>query len=218
MNYDEGWNERLFRKYACEDRYVHQNALIRWAANKRADSIVEALKLRPNERVLDVGCGSGYVIKRMRASHMIGVDLSDTALKMARQNLVGMENVSLVKADAASLPFDDCSFDKIVCADVLEHVPDPRNAMREIERVANRGATIIIALPNESMQRGIVRLLRKAGFSGMLKGVDEHREWHIHEASPGFFSRVNNGLRVDRVLGSPSFCMPLTHIFVCRKK
>ena len=214
----EKWNENLFRKFASSDRYVHPNFFIRLAANARADSIVRALDLDKGDRVIDVGCGSGFLMKRIRDANVTGVDLSDTALSMARVNLSGMGNVRLVKADARQLPFDDSSFDKVVCADVLEHVPAPKDVVREIKRVSRPGARIVIALPNEALQHNIIRAFSKIGISGLLKGVDSHREWHIHHSGIDFFDRIKLDLKLKKTVRSPSFVFPMTYIFVCERK
>ncbi len=213
----EKWNEELFRKYASEDRYIHPNFLIRAAANMRADSIVKALKVNESTNALDVGCGSGFIMRRIRKGTVTGVDLSDTALAMARKNLARQANVRFVKGNAEKLPFENNYFDRVVCADVLEHVPNPEKAVSEIARVAKKGATIVIALPNEELQHNLIRTLTRIGLKRFIKGTDTHREWHIHESGLGFFSRIHNGLAVKKVISSPMFAFPLTYIFVCRK-
>lgn len=96
-------------------------------------------------RVLDVGCGTGYVLARMQelGNTVTGVEASPTPLAFARQR-----NIALVfAAEAERLPFEDAEFDLVVSMDVYEHIEDDVAAMAEAWRVTAPGGTHAVLVP-----------------------------------------------------------------------
>ncbi len=101
------------------------------------------------KRVLDVGCGNGYLLSQyVRAGAVgTGVDLTWTAIELARKRLsLAGVNAMLLQADGERLPFREASFDLVIAIGVLHHTPDPRQAVREIHRVLSPGGTIVVML------------------------------------------------------------------------
>jgi SAM-dependent methyltransferase len=111
---------------------------------------------RDARSVLDVGCGSGGLLRALgRHGHapVVGMDLSREALARCPGHRIG--------ADAQHLPFRDRSFDAVACLEVIEHhAPDAfGSALSELERVAGR--CILVSVPfNEDLQRNSVRCPR----------------------------------------------------------
>jgi SAM-dependent methyltransferase len=107
--------------------------------------------------VLDVGCGEGR--HTSEACHWecraVGVDLSEADLRLAKRLLGYQERAHEIKGradfiavDAQNLPFRDGVFDKIVCTEVLEHIPDDKAGIRELVRVLKPGGLIAVSVPN----------------------------------------------------------------------
>lgn len=95
-------------------------------------------------KILDVGCGPGAALLYLsRFGDVIGVDLSDEALKFAGKR------GKVKKADITSLPFKDASFDAVACLDVLYHVwvKDNNKALLEIKRVLKLGGIFLLREP-----------------------------------------------------------------------
>lgn len=90
------WNEKMFKKYNNARLYRHPNPLIRYTENKRISIIAGSVS--GLEKIVDVGCGEGYLLNRINA---VGVDISDTALKRCPKDKI------LVRANAENLPFSD---------------------------------------------------------------------------------------------------------------
>ena len=118
----------------------------------------DRLGLRPGERVLDMGCGAGRHAFEMyrRGADVIAFDQDADELSGVRDLFVAMEEAGEVPAgaeadvkegDALSLPFADGEFDRIVAAEVLEHIPADIQAIQELARVLRPGGTMAVSVP-----------------------------------------------------------------------
>lgn len=117
----------------------------------------DRLQLRSGDRILDVGCGEGrhtigaYLNADVEA---IGVDLSEKDLQTAKERFADFEeknnsrkSLLFQKADALALPFADNSFDKVICSEVLEHIPDYQGVLAEINRVLKPDGLLAVSVP-----------------------------------------------------------------------
>ncbi len=113
--------------------------------------IARALNARLGEQaeVLDAGCGTGGLIRRLGSAHpawhWTGVDVSPVALELARRRC--RAGVKFREASVAALPAGDGQFDAIVSADVLYHVEDDAAALREFFRALRPGGLVVLNLP-----------------------------------------------------------------------
>lgn len=116
------------------------------------------LPLADGDRVLDLGCGEGRHVISFHAEGKgitaIGADLSFKDLQTSRQRfhefnsqVDSSKHFGLTVANALRLPFGDHSFDKVVCSEVLEHIPDYQAALAEINRVLRPGGILAISVP-----------------------------------------------------------------------
>jgi ubiquinone/menaquinone biosynthesis C-methylase UbiE len=101
--------------------------------------------LRGDERVLDVGCGTGALAYALAplVGEVVGVDSSEEYLAAAREG--APDNCSFVVGDAEALPFDYGDFDLVGCLRVLHHVARPELVVAEIVRVTRPSGRILIA-------------------------------------------------------------------------
>ena len=107
--------------------------------------------------VLDAGCGEGETLVRLDSLPRQGtaaIDLSEQAIRHVRDRVPW---VDASVANVANLPFDDDSFDLVLCLEVLEHLPEPGAALDELARVS-RG-NVVVSVPHEPWFR-IGSLLR----------------------------------------------------------
>jgi ubiquinone/menaquinone biosynthesis C-methylase UbiE len=98
-------------------------------------------------RCLDVGCAAGLISYHLatECEQVVGLDADESALHLAHQR----QNVELIRGDAMRLPFSARSFDVVVCAQVYEHVPDPRRLVAEIWRVLRDDGVCFFSGPNK---------------------------------------------------------------------
>ncbi len=86
-------------------------------------------------KVLEIGCGEGFLLAAMTASEKTAIDISAEALRKARSRTKAEFGIAL----AERLPFPDCTFDMVATVGVMEHFLDDREATREIWRVLRSG-------------------------------------------------------------------------------
>jgi SAM-dependent methyltransferase len=133
-----------------------------------APHLVEAAGIAPGQAVLDVACGTG-VVARTAADRMggrgrvAGADLNEGMLAVAGRLRPDLE---WHRADAADLPFEDGSFDAVLCQSALMFFPDRVGALREMGRVAAAGGTVAVQVWD--------RLEAQAGYGTLYEAFARH--------------------------------------------
>jgi len=118
----------------------------------------ERLGLAPRERVLDMGCGAGrHAFECVRqGADVVALDADEVELKGVVAVMAAMEDAGelkdgvaavAVRGSALDLPFETGSFDRVIAAEVLEHIPDDEAAMHELARVLRRGGRMAVTVP-----------------------------------------------------------------------
>ena len=104
------------------------------------------------QRLLEIGCGIGTDLVRFArgGARVTGVDLSETALRMARRNLElhGFRGSVLALGDGSALPVPDASVDVVYAHGVLQYSADPRGIVTEAQRVLKPGGTAVFMVYN----------------------------------------------------------------------
>ncbi|HVV35566.1 MAG TPA: class I SAM-dependent methyltransferase [Acidimicrobiales bacterium] len=145
------------------------------------------------QRVLEVGCGEGRQLTaiggRFPGAELVGLDLPDVELMEAWD---GVES-RMVQGSALALPFADRSFDLVLAIEVLEHLPDPRQALREIARVAS--GAVVLSVPWEPVWR--LGNLARGRYVSALGNTPGHIQ---HFTRRGFTRLVGEAIDVEEVL------------------
>jgi SAM-dependent methyltransferase len=111
-----------------------------------------AAQLAADRDVLDAGCGVGWGTMRLLdagARSAVGVDLDELALRSARERAGGA--AEFVQGNLLDLPFQDDSFDLVVCFEAIEHVENPGLALDELRRVLGPGGVLAVSSPNRGV-------------------------------------------------------------------
>ncbi|GLW06226.1 methyltransferase [Microtetraspora sp. NBRC 13810] len=165
------------------------------------------LPVGPGDRVLDLGCGGGrhaFEVLR-RGAHVVAFDQDAAELDNVATMFKAMDQAGevppgtggdTVVGDALDMPFDDGTFDYVIAAEVLEHIPDDMAAMREIVRVLKPGGRVAVTVPSFLPERicwaldedyhtapgGHVRIYTLAELQAKLKsaGLEVGGHHHAH--------------------------------------
>jgi SAM-dependent methyltransferase len=115
----------------------------------------DRLGVTAGDRLLDLGCGGGrHAYEAMRrGADVVALDADDAELKEVAVLMAAVRAEdasgagSPVNGDALRLPFPDRAFDRVIAAEVLEHIPDDTDAMAELARVLRPGGTMAVTVP-----------------------------------------------------------------------
>ena len=135
---------------------------------------------------MSVGCGTGRHVVDMsrRPCYVVGVDRDPGELRFSKGYLYCLicdgemrAKANLLLGEGDRLPFVDASFDRVVCTEVLEHVPDDRLVVRELARVLRPGGTMAVSVPGHLVETISWRLtsMRGAPIKDHVRIYDERR-------------------------------------------
>ena len=151
---------------SAEDRLyddVWRQKIVREAGDVTADGALRRNAALPlvgsGQRLLDPGCGEGTMaaVLRGRFEEVHGVDISREAVE--RACALGV-NAVRVNVNVEPLPYPEGSFDTVVSLDVIEHVFDPVDFLREIHRVLRPGGALVVSTPNIRKLQRVLSLVR----------------------------------------------------------
>jgi SAM-dependent methyltransferase len=157
--------------------------------------LVNVSGVRARDRVLDVACGPGLVVRAFAASaaHVTGIDVTPAMIARAKELTTGLSNVDLTLGDVVSLPYADATFELVVSRFAFHHFPEPALVMREMRRVCTPGGRVVVCdlLASDDPQKA-------AAFHDveMVRDPSHARSCSVQELQ-GYFSCV--GLTAERV-------------------
>jgi ubiquinone/menaquinone biosynthesis C-methylase UbiE len=219
------WNEKMVRKYDPNAFHHHPNPIVRFIEAKRVKAILKLMRVSKEDRILEVGCGAGNILERTPAGKLFGVDISEFILHKARKKLV--KEVYLFQADAQNLPFKNQALEIVICSEVLEHLLDPSESLKEVARVLSNQGTAIISIPNELLINRVKGALIRLGiFDWLFRRQGEYREmpkkmedeWHLHSLPlHNWLDLFKKSFRVTRLEKVPYLWLPLRYVVSLKK-
>lgn len=138
----------------------------------------EAERLNP-ESILDVGCGEGFTLERLNqlkiGKKLTGVDFLKRAIEIGKKEHPSLD---LRVGDIYEIPFEDNTYDLVICSEVLEHVEDPEKGLKELVRVSNRYC--LLSVPNEPVFMAS-NFLRGKNWSRWGNDIEHIQHWTSRE-------------------------------------
>ena len=162
------------------------------------------IDLRPNDTVLDIGCGGGNTLARMAErvteGHLTGIDYAETSVEASRTFnavLVDAGRMEILHGSVEALPFADAHFDAVVTVESFYFWPSPEKSLEEVARVVKKGGTFLLLAEiygRDDLPEGIrakvadydltnptpeefERLFRAAGFSEVTLHFKDGEYW-----------------------------------------
>lgn len=148
----------------------------------KAERYIEAgmNRMAPGGRVLDVGCGTGFHVARLRERgfDVVGIEPGEDLRRRARANNPGAQ---IEDGDIEALTFDDASFDGVLAIEVIRHVPHPDKAMAEIGRVLKPGGiAVVTAAPKWSLNG--YAAINKVTSRVSIPSFTKQKQWFLSQA------------------------------------
>ncbi len=139
-----GFN-RMDTRY--EKKYHDELEIINWWFKSRQNLIIDLLANTDRKaKILDVGCSGGGLIKKLKEKNfrnIYGIDVSERAIEVCKKK--GIKRIFLM--DASSTEFKKNTFDVLIASDILEHIKDEKNTLKEWNRILKYGGVLIIFVP-----------------------------------------------------------------------
>lgn len=127
----------------------------------RQRHVINTMNIKPGDRVLDVGVGTGLSLSLYPSScNVTGIDLSAEMLKKAKEKIdkYRLTHINLMEMDASNLRFEDNSFDHVIATFVISVVPDPVKVISEMKRVCKKSGKIVIVNHFQSSNKFIAKI------------------------------------------------------------
>ena len=176
------WNEKrgTMRHYDQQAAIYDRQYL--GEQNSKIEDILNHMKLGLNEVVLDLGCGTGFLFEHIhkRVEFLVGIDLSQNALREAKKRTKSLSNIELIRADADNTPFPSSIFDKVFAITVLQNMPDPTKTIAEMKRTGKRQAIFAVTgLKKKFTQKSFVALLKRSRLKVVTLNTNPLLKGHV---------------------------------------
>ena len=217
----ETWNEEMSKKYNPDRYHQSSNLIIRFIENKRVKQILSFLKINENDTVIEIGCGVGDILSRLDKGILTGMDISQYILDIAKKKY---KSIKFINGNAENLPVEisQNKYDKIICSEVLEHVENPVNVLKEIKKISKDNSIIVISIPNEKLINQIKKVLQKIRifnffFPNISKKMDD--EWHLHSFDlKKIKNLIFNDYTIEKIKSIPYNFLPLRYVVKLKLK
>lgn len=174
-------------------KHTAKNPLQKYLIANFYKALIEEIERLKPDSILDVGCGEGFTLERLRnlgiGKRLEGIDSLDRAIEIGKK--VHPELI-LRQGSIYDLPYKDNAFDLVICSEVLEHIDDPEKGLKELVRVS--GKHCILSVPNEPIFM-LSNFLRGKNWSRFGNDIEHIQHW----TAPGFKKFVGKRLKIRSV-------------------
>lgn len=124
---------------------VYDNSIYSMYPRKCYGAVIKEIKALQYRNLLDVGCGTGEILNKIATdkNNYYGLDLSEKMIEIAKSKK-NSKNITYLVGDSEFLPFDNETFDVIICIESFHHYPNPNAVMKEFYRVLNNGGILLL--------------------------------------------------------------------------
>lgn len=171
QHYQKVWQDKLTNNTA--------QATYTYGVNQRVDKVLDVLT--PSQSMLDIGCGSGVLLAESKnrglAANIYGVDISETALEMAKK--VGV-NGQIVNLNQEALPYPDNYFNTVTILATLQLLYDMNFVLTECHRVLKLNGDLLVSLPNMRTVGKLYKLMFRGEFPRTSQDISGYDGGTLH--------------------------------------
>ncbi len=156
-------------------KHTSKNPIQKFLINNFYKSLISTVQDLKVDSVLDVGCGEGFTLQKLYENKigrkLEGIDYQQIAIELGKKL---HPNLVLKQGDIYKLPYKDNSFDLIICTEVLEHLKDPKQALKEISRASKK--YLVLSVPNEPFFM-MANFLRGKNIARLGNDIEHVQNW-----------------------------------------
>lgn len=156
-------------------KHTHRNPIQRLLLWNFFRHLLSLISKRKVDSILDVGCGEGFTLNRLKekgiGKNLEGVEYLQTAIDLGKKMY---PDIKIKKGTIYDLPYKDNSFDLVLCTEVLEHLDEPEKALKELVRVSKK--YLVISVPNEPFFM-FAQFVRGKNWSRLGNDIEHINHW-----------------------------------------
>lgn len=156
-------------------KHISKNPLQRFLIENFYQTLLQIISDLKPKTILDAGCGEGFTLARLKnnriGERLEGIEYSLEAISLGKKMY---PSISIKQGDIYALPYNDNSFDLVICSEVLEHLEHPEKALTEVIRVSKKYC--LLSVPNEPFFM-ISNFLRGKNLSRWGNDIEHINHW-----------------------------------------
>lgn len=174
-------------------KHTHKNPIQRFLIGRFFDTVLDLAGRTQAESILDVGCGEGFTLNKLKQAgigkKLEGIEYLDTAIELGKKY---HPDIKIKQGSIYELPYKDNAWDLVLCTEVLEHLEDPKKALAELARVTKRYC--LFSVPHEPWFM-LANFLRGKNWSRWGNDIEHVNHW----SKSGFEIFVSKELSIRTV-------------------
>ncbi|MBP7652247.1 class I SAM-dependent methyltransferase [Candidatus Dependentiae bacterium] len=217
------WNDNMIRKHSPDNFHKKSPLPIKIIEKQRVKSILKYLEIKQTDKVLELGCGAANILTKVNSENKFGADISKYILEKAKINA---PEVKFVQGDIQTLFFKKNYFDKIICSEALEHLPDPEKVADNAYKLLKESGIFVVTVPIEKNIQNIKKIIMKLKLSSIFSNksysFDEIKisidEWHLHNLNfDEWLNILTKKFKLISYSGIPVNIFPFRYVFKLKK-
>jgi len=156
-------------------KHTHRNPIQRILLWNFFRNLLNLIASKKVDLILDVGCGEGFTLNRLKehgiGKRLEGVEHSTDAISLGKKIY---PEIKIKQGDIYKLPYENNSFDLVLCTEVLEHLEEPEKALKELARVSKK--YLVISVPNEPFFM-FAQFVRGKNWSRLGNDIEHVNHW-----------------------------------------
>ena len=172
-------------------KHTHKNPIQRFLLWNFFRHLINLASHTKVDSILDVGCGEGFTLNRLKehgiGRRLEGLEYLPAAIELGKKTY---PEIKITQGSIYELPYEDNSFDLVLCTEVLEHLEDPARGLKELVRVSKK--YLVISVPNEPFFM-LAQLIRGKNWSRLGNDIEHINHWTMF----GFPKFVVKNLSAD---------------------